>query len=231
MLIRLVKERRPIDYVFFSNTGGASSKGEKKATYRHIRLMTRWLKSKGYPSVKTLIYNREGLYQEVLRRESLPSIAFGFKTCSIKWKITPVDRYVAKHLKGRKLVKYVAYDASESHRIKDYSTEKERVVYPLVEWGMDRFDCMAYIHKAGLPVPQKSSCFFCPNMKEREIKQLQAAEPDLLEMALNLEKIALPNLGTVAGLGRGKRWSEMLKQTELFPEEDDYDNMPCECAA
>jgi hypothetical protein len=228
-LIRLVQEKKPIDFVFFSNTGGASAQGEKMATYQHVRLLTRWLKSKGYPRVKTLIYNKEGLYREIWRLETLPPIAFGFKTCSLKWKKEPVDRYVKKHLKGRQLVKYISYDASEAHRIKDYSSENEQVIYPLVAWGMDRFDCMAYIASQGMPVPPKSSCFFCPHMRLREIKELQVAEPCKLEQALALEQRALPKLNNITGLGRAKRWSEWIKQTTLF-EEEEYDKMPCECA-
>jgi hypothetical protein len=231
MLIRLVKEGRPLDLVLFSNTGGASSKGEKRATYQHVRLMTRWLKSKGYPQVKTLIYNKEGLYNEVYRLGTLPPVAFGFKTCSLKWKKEPADRYMKRHFKNRKIVKYMAYDASESHRIKDYSTENERVEYPLVEWDMDRFDCMAYIAETNMPVPPKSSCFFCPHMRLREIKELEATEPCLFNMAIALENNALPRLTQIAGLGRNKRWSEWVKQQELFRTEYEYDQMPCECAA
>lgn len=230
MIMEIIKRGLPLDYVFFSNTGGHTSIGEKAATYAYVAMFRRWLKSKGGPQIQQLSYNPEGLFNEVWRLGTLPPIAFGFKTCSQKWKIEPVNRYIKKHLKGKHIVRYVAYDASESHRIKDYSSEFNDVVYPLVEFDWDRDDCKAKIKEYGLPIPQKSSCFFCPHMKLSEIKNLRTSEPCLFDKAIALEKRALSKLTQIEGLGRNKNWGEWVKQKVLF-EDEDYSTMPCECAA
>jgi len=40
--------------------------------------------------------------------------------------------------------------------------------YPLMEWGLDREKCKQIIANAGLPVPVKSACWFCPRAENRK---------------------------------------------------------------
>ena len=93
--------------------------------------------------------------------------------------------------------------------------------YPLYsDWGMDRAACERSIRDAGLPVPPKSSCFYCPASKKREIVWLREHHPELLDRALAIEANAKPNLTSVVGLGRSFSWSEFLEDlddTPLFP--------------
>lgn len=42
--------------------------------------------------------------------------------------------------------------------------DRYEIRYPLREWGLTRRDCGKMIADAGLPVPPKSACFFCPAM-------------------------------------------------------------------
>ena len=41
-----------------------------------------------------------------------------------------------------------------------------------MEWGWSRKDCIQAIRDAGLPLPGKSSCFFCPSMKRWETSDI-----------------------------------------------------------
>jgi len=63
------------------------------------------------------------------------------------------------------------------------------VRYPLREWGFDREACGRSITDAGLPLPPKSACFFCPAMKQAEIDALAATEPAYHAMALEMERV------------------------------------------
>ena len=66
----------------------------------------------------------------------------------------------------------------------DYITN----LYPLIELKMTRRDCISIIEDAGLTVPEKSGCFFCPfNSTERWV-QLLNRHPDLFERAIVLEE-------------------------------------------
>ena len=81
-------------------------------------------------------------------------------------------------------------------------------------------------------MPGKSSCFFCPSMKRREIRTLYHKYPELLGRALAIEDRARPNLVTVKGLGRNWAWREFLEYDKgqlAFPQVFLEDNLPCSC--
>ena len=169
-------------------------------------------------------YTQDGqrltLEDECLKSGGLPSIAYGHKKCSLKHKIGPQDKYCnndprcqAIWDRGQKVIKFVGYDAGEEHRrekvlLRDLADPKYSKWYPLMEWGWHREDCIRAIEAAGLPQPGKSSCFFCPSMKEHEIINLREQHPDLFRRACALEENALPNLKTVQGLGRNFSWKD-----------------------
>ena len=69
----------------------------------------------------------------------------------------------------------------------------ERLVYPLIGLGEEtglklrRNDCMKIIADAGLPVPPKSSCYFCPFHSLPAWADLARDRPELFEKAADLE--------------------------------------------
>ena len=69
-------------------------------------------------------------------------------------------------------------------------------------------NCIRAIQEAGLPLPGKLSCFFCPGMKRDEVEALKRQHPDLYRRALAIEENAMPHLKTVKGLGRNYAWKE-----------------------
>ncbi|MDD4510660.1 MAG: hypothetical protein PHY23_07150, partial [Oscillospiraceae bacterium] len=104
--------------------------------------------------------------------------------------------------------------------------------YPLIDWDWYREDCIAAIQQEGLPLPGKSSCFFCPSMKRHEIRTLYHNHRDLYDRAIAIERGAKPNLTSVKGLGRNWAWEDFVEADKnqtamcwLFSEND----MPCGC--
>lgn len=82
-------------------------------------------------------------------------------------------------------------------------------IYPLQDWGLAREELAGVIEAAGLPVPPKSACFFCPATKPSEVVELKNTHPDLYERALNIERTARNGKHgekTLPGLGMGG-WS------------------------
>ncbi|WP_062270205.1 hypothetical protein [Endozoicomonas arenosclerae] len=230
MLVGLHERGIRPDLVMFADTGA-----EKPHTYRHLMQVNQWLEQIGFPLVET-VKSVVKLEKDCIDRKSLPSLAFGFKTCSQRFKVQPQEKFLNNHAgclavwaEGGQVEKLIGYDADEHHRIKDYTSEKYQVSYPLVEWGWGREECIEAIARAGLPQPGKSACFFCPASKKSEIFQLQADYPELALRAVAMEQNAAENLQTVKGLGRRWAWADLLKQQDMFDYPESHLEQACGC--
>jgi hypothetical protein len=238
MILGLIEHQRPIDLILFADTGG-----ERPHTYEHIKTFSQWLVDKGYPPI-TIVErvrrdgSRETLEQECHRRNNLPSIAYGFKSCSQKHKIAPQDKFLNSWKptqdcwkQGLKAVKYIGYDAGESRRADNAAKRddpKYTYQYPLIEWGWEREDCLEAIEKAGLKSPGKSACFFCPSSKKHEIIELHKTYPELLDRALAIE--AQAELTSIKGLGRSYSWKTIIELHEAQqPLPFTGFDLPCDC--
>lgn len=120
----------------------------------------------------------------------------GNRSCTADFKI----RVIGKELKRRGANKDnpatigIGISLDEIHRANARKTEPhERIVYPLVGIGEDtglklrRDDCVRVIREAGLPVPPKSSCFFCPFHRPTAWADLARERPDLFDKSCQLE--------------------------------------------
>lgn len=217
-LIECAKQGISFYKILFADPGK-----ENPLTYAYIPILNKWLVENGQPEI-TIVRNLNkhgefvGLYQDCLNNENLPSIAYGFKTCSQKWKKAPIDKYLNNDVEaklawknGSVIHKYFGFDADESHRTKrDFSDKKYTNVYKLVELDMGRFECVQSIIDAGLPLPPKSSCTFCPSMKAWEIIELYEAHPKEFYDAITMERNAKDNLTTAKGLGRDFSWWDLI---------------------
>lgn len=233
LLIEMVNRNVVPDLIIFSDTGG-----ELPETYQFVSDFSEWLVSKKFPKINIVRYERETLEQDCLRKNMLPSIAYGFKTCSHKYKIQPMDKFCnnwqpAKDVwkKGGKIIKLIGYDAGEHHRAKIPEDKKYIYQYPLVDWGWGRKKCLEIVKSIGF-TPRKSACFFCPSSKKYEILNLSKTHPDLMARAIKMEKNAICRV--VKGLGRNWKWEDLLNrdkmQLNMFSDFDDLpDPIPCGC--
>ena len=237
MIIEMHKRGIPIDVVLFADT-----KAERPETYSSIAQTDQWLKDRGYDGV-TIVSSEKTLEEDCIERKALPSVAYGFKTCSQRFKLQPQNKWANNYEpfkeiwnNGGKVTKFIGYDAGEERRAdnaKKYNREDKKYDfrYPLIEWDIDREKCIEIIVSEGLEKPGKSSCFFCPNMRKLEIVFLKKKSPDLYERAIQIERNA--DLRTVKGLGRNYSWEKFIIAKEsqitmcdLFEEDND---MPCDC--
>lgn len=222
LLIECVKRAIKIDLILFADTGG-----EKPHTYAYLKYFSKWLVSQGYPEIVVVKANIT-LEQDCLNRKALPSLAYGFKSCSQRFKIQPQDKYVnSLKIKDRQLVKLIGFDADEPYRASKDFEDKYRRIYPLIEWDMGREECIESIKNAGLALPHKSACYFCPNSKIHEIKWLEQNHPDLLQRALEMEMNA--DLKSIKGLGRNFSWQSVYQQQDAFMDDFNPIEIPCEC--
>jgi len=210
LLIEMWKRGIIPDLILFADTGG-----ERPETYWYIIMFSLWLVGHGMPPITTVKVTSRTLEEDCLTRKALPSLAYGFKTCSQRFKAEPQNKYV-NHFplateawkRGEKVIKAIGYDYGEERRMKGSGDKKYTNWFPLIEWEMDRDACIKTIADARLPQPGKSSCFFCPSMKKAEILELRNAHPDLLKRALHMESNA--ELTAISGLGRSYSWNSLV---------------------
>lgn len=222
------------DLITFADTGG-----EKPDTYLYVPILREWSREVDFPQFQVCRYpaprsNYDTLYGNCIQNQTLPSLAFGRKSCSLKWKRDaqePLRRRLPENIQawseGKKVIKVIGFDASEERRTYagiGNELEEYDYWYPLQDWGWDRDRCKQEIDRAGLPVPIKSACFFCPAMKKPEIYELGERAPYQVEAALEMErnyregKHWRGDESSTRGLGRRFSWEELLDdpQQTLF---------------
>lgn len=214
MLIDMVENGEPIDMVLTAHTGS-----EKRQFYPYLAMFKGWLAERGVP-LEEVTYQPKNfkhwppyrsLLENCLTNGTLPSISFGFSSCSQKWKVEPQNRWterwepaVAAWAAGQKVIKLIGYDCSPADakryaHAEGYQDDRYQYEYPLRKRGWARPQCIERIERAGLPIPQKSACLMCAAMKPEEVDELEPAE---LRLIVLIEARAAPRLRTVDGLWR-----------------------------
>ena len=120
----------------------------------------------------------------------------GTRSCTADFKIAVTGKFL-KHrgaTKDSPATVAIGISLDEIHRANNRRTEPhEKIVYPLVGIGdetglkLNRLNCERIIREAGLPVPPKSSCFFCPFHRPSTWQDMARDEPELFEKAAHLE--------------------------------------------
>lgn len=228
MLIEMARLNIKPHHILFADTGG-----EKEGTYNYIQYFNNWLYQHGMPLIETVKYKtKDGieltLEQDILNNRTLPAIAFGWKTCSQKFKILPQERFIKERYPNEKIIHVIGYDLKEQYRVKENPLPFHENIYPLIEWKFDRSKCVQIIQDAKLCLPGKSSCFFCPNMTKPEILDLSEHEKERVKIIeANATKIV-----ELKGLGRQYKWTDLINadksQMKLFDDLEMYQT-PCEC--
>lgn len=228
LLINLQKQGIIPDAILFADTGG-----EKEGTYHFIKYFNSWLISNGMPEIETVKYKTKHgieitLEQDVLNNQTLPAIAFGWKTCSQKFKILPQEKYLKEYYPDENIVHLIGFDISEYRRVRENPLDGHVNIFPLIEWGWDRNRCIEEITSVGLCLPGKSSCFFCPSSKKREILELSEDEKRRVKiMEANATKVS-----ELKGLGRQYAWTDLINadqaQRKMFDDTELFQT-PCEC--
>ncbi|AOF98602.1 hypothetical protein BSY17_3957 (plasmid) [Sphingobium sp. RAC03] len=214
LLIELAARGEAPDLVLSADTGS-----EKPETYEYQTMIAAWMRARGirYEVVRYIPQRFKhwppyySLLSNILTNATLPSISLGRHSCSLKWKVAPQDAFLKAWkpaqqawARGQKVVRLIGYDASpaDTRRYAHASTIANALFdcrYPLRDWGWTRDQCVERIEAEGLPVPPKSSCFFCGAMRPDEVRALPTW---CLRIIVLIEARAAPRLRTVEGLWR-----------------------------
>lgn len=205
---------------------------EKADTVRYLPIINEWCIEVGFPEIQFTRYVQQKftfntshtIVGQCLANRTMPSVSFGRKSCSLKWKGDILDAFVTALYGLRTCYRAIGYDCSkrDSRRFaiaKDKKARKRPMDifgYPLQAWGWDRERCKSEILRAGLPLPVKSSCIICGAMKQPELATLNREE--LITCVIVEANAAINNL-VVAGLGRKWRFSDVIVRDGLLESE------------
>ncbi len=201
-----------IDYrtFLFCNVGDDS---ENPATLRYIRDVAAPYASANGIELIELHKTRFGEPETVLSRLTRPgsrsigipvrmagSGAPGNRSCTGDFKIKVIAKWLRDHgaTKDNPATCGLGISMDEFQRARnDSGIAYEKLDYPLLKMRLTRQDCINIISRAGLPVPPKSSCWFCPYHSLRVWQDMREKQPDMFQAACELESLIINRMDTL----------------------------------
>lgn len=118
----------------------------------------------------------------------------GTRSCTADFKIKVIGKWLKAHgaSETSKATVGVGISLDEIHRVNARrAMPYENIVYPLLDQSppLRRSDCHRVITGAGLPVPPKSSCWFCPMHRPSTWAEMRRDRPDLFARSCALEDL------------------------------------------
>lgn len=190
-----------IDAALFSNVGDDSEHPKTLEFVREIAIP--WAAQYGINVVELQKTSRSGevktLWQDITKEGSrsikIPvrmsdTGAPGNRSCTADYKIQVVSKWLRQNgaTKTNQAEVMIGISTDEFQRASNRKpVDNQIAVYPLLDMNLDRTACVEIIRRAGLPIPHKSSCFFCPFHRIQTWREMRRDEPDLFWKSVELE--------------------------------------------
>lgn len=123
------------------------------------------------------------------------------RQCTQRWKRQVIANWCWKHGARAKKPATVMLGISmdEWQRMRsDSGYSYTRLEYPLIDKRMSRQDCLNVITRAGLLLPPKSSCWFCPFHRLSTWREMRDGSPALFQQAVSLEQLLSERKKTIS---------------------------------
>lgn len=167
----------PVDRFVFADTGAESA-----ATYRNVEKVNTALNG----LLNIVRKDGETITEWCLRLGSVPLMPGGSHVCSLKYKGEVMDKWAkAQNIDP---VWIIGIEANEERRAKRFKAPAGKTyLYPLIELGMTRERCQAFLKLVGWHGVEKSSCVFCPFKSEEELRDMYYNDPEGWALSERLE--------------------------------------------
>ncbi len=199
VLVLVAQGRLDYDYFLFANVGEDSEHPDTLKYFRGVAVP--YAKQYGI-NLHELRKYRKGEIETVYGRamgnnRTIPipirmsNGAPGRRSCTADFKIRVIAKWLREHgaTKEDPAITGLGISVDEFQRARSESGIKHQILeYPLIDLRLSRQDCINIIASEGLPVPPKSSCFFCPYHRRDEWVILKNQRPDLFAKVVELEK-------------------------------------------
>jgi predicted DNA-binding transcriptional regulator AlpA len=147
-----------------------------------------------------MVVRRSKRSGKVYRRSLIPSFADGAggvfpRKCTRDFKLFPIFRKVKELAQvprqrrtGVYATQWIGISTDEAHRMKESFEAWKTHRYPLIELGMSRAQCLAWMTANGYPQPPRSACVYCPYHSDAEWIRLRDQEPEAFAAAVTFER-------------------------------------------
>jgi hypothetical protein len=188
LVILSMRRQWPVDEIVHVDLLAA----ESPRTREYVEYFRNWLRDE-YGREITVI--ERDLYGDMLKHPEFTPVPWHGKRrkfmlrrqCTREYKVAPIQRYLTQKHPQALIKLMLGISADEWTRMRQSSHSRIEHVYPLVEEMITRRHCLEIIRDAGLDLPAKSSCWFCPYRSTGSQWALIRQYPHLAEMATNLE--------------------------------------------
>lgn len=138
------------------------------------------------------------LYEEVLDPNlrgipipiRMPNGAPSIRACTSNYKVRPIARELKRRgaTPENPAIIGLGISLDEFERMNQSRIPWQTYEYPLIDLRLSRQDCINIISSAGLLIPPKSSCWFCPFWRPSHWRRLRTDDPALFERTVQFER-------------------------------------------
>lgn len=183
-------DSRP-DAAVFADTGW-----EPGAVYKHLEFLETVLpfpviRARRSQSIRDGILARRnatgGRYASIPWHGVMPSgkLVMGRRQCTSEYKLTPIMRECRKllgvsrraYIAPASVEVWIGISTDEASRMMPARQQWMRNRWPLIERGMSRQSCLAWLSDNGFPEPPKSSCIGCPFHSDAHWRRMRDTAP------------------------------------------------------
>ena len=169
LLLSLAGRIDPYEAIVFADTGD-----EPAAVYEHLERLD---------EVATISRVSKGRLSDTARSTYVPIPVYdghggmGVRQCTNQYKLRPIRRHL-RSLGASQVDLAVCISTDEYTRAKDSGLKWCKNVFPLLDLGWARADCLTYLaERWPWPVP-RSACVYCPLRPDRQFIDLRENHPD-----------------------------------------------------
>lgn len=129
--------------------------------------------------------NREAIYsapQATVKR------GMGMRQCTRTFKIDPIRRKLRELRQGHPVIQWIGISSDEVIRMKPSRDKWCTNIWPLIDAGMTRENCLEWMKDSGYPKPPRSACTYCPYHNDAEWIRLKTEEPEEFQHAVEFEQ-------------------------------------------
>lgn len=143
------------------------------------------------------------------------------RQCTEAAKIEVIYREIQRVREKRPVIQWIGISTDEASRMKDSRRAYCENRWPLIELGLSRSDCQAWLKEKGFGKAPRSACTFCPYHNDAEWLRLKTEEPKAFADAVQFEReyqAAIKTIPSVRGIPYAHRSCKPLSEIDFSKE-------------